>query len=134
MFHEDSSSLNLFTGDECTSRSSEEVEYRISYLCTSFERLLMKCRRFFCRMFILSDRESFSEPDIQKINDIFENSISDPNFFIQYLMKISKFCRKRWLSLRAINTWFIRSVESDIWCSIHIVLDPETYPSGKYPE
>lgn len=134
MFHEDSPSLNLFTSDERTSRSSEEVEYRISYLCTSFERLLMKCRRFFCRMFILSDRESFSEPDIQKINDIFENSISDPNFFIQYLMKISKFCRKRWLSLRAINTWFIRSVESDIWCSIHIVLDPETYPSWKYPE
>lgn len=134
MFHEDSSSLNLFTGDECTSRSSEEVEYRISYLCTSFEGLLMKSWRFFRWMLIFSDRESFSEPDIEKVDDIFENSISDSNFFIQHLMKISKFCRKRGFSLRAIDTWLICSVEGDIWCSIHIVLDPETYPAGKYTE
>ena len=49
-------------------------------------------------------------------------------------MKISKFRRKRGLSLRAIDTWLICSVEGDIWCSIHIVFDPETYPSGKYPK
>lgn len=49
-------------------------------------------------------------------------------------MKISKFCRKRRFSLRTIDTWLIGSVECDIWCSIHIIFDPETYPSGKYPE
>ena len=49
-------------------------------------------------------------------------------------MKISKFRRKRGLSLRAIDTWLICSVEGDIWCSIHIIFDPETYPSGKYPK
>ena len=134
MFHEDSPSLNLFTSDECTSRSSKEVEYRISYLCTSFERLLMECWRFFRWMLILSDGESFREPDIEKVDDIFENPVSDSDFFIQYLMKISKFCRKRGLSLRAVDTRLICSVEGDIWCSIHIVFDPETYPSGKYPE
>ena len=85
-------------------------------------------------MLILSDGESFREPDIEKVDDIFENPVSDSDFFIQYLMKISKFCRKRGLSLRAVDTRLICSVEGDIWCSIHIVFDPETYPSGKYPE
>ena len=49
-------------------------------------------------------------------------------------MKISKFCRKRGFSLRAIDTWLVGSVKGDIWCSIRIVFDPEAYPSGKYPE
>jgi hypothetical protein len=94
MFHEDSPSLNLFTGDECTSRSSKEVDYRISYLCTSFERLLMECWRFFRWMLILSDYESFSEPNIEEVDDIIKSLISDRYFFVEYLMEIAKFSRE----------------------------------------
>ena len=85
-------------------------------------------------MLVLSYSKSFCEPDIEKVDDIFENSISDSDFFIQYFMKVSEFCRKRRFSLGTIDTRLIGSIEGDIWCGIHIIFDPEAYSPRKYPE
>lgn len=129
MFHKYCSSLELFTSNKGTSRASKKIKYYISYFGTAFERFLMESRRFFCGMFIFICRQSFGEPDIEKVDDVIKGLISYGDFLIEDFMEVSNFLRKKRFSDSSIHTRLKSSIEGNIRSCIHIVLDPEANSS-----
>lgn len=129
MLHDESCAFHLFTGNESASTSSKEIEHYVSHFGTAFERFLVECWWLLSRVFVRTDYKPFCEPEVKQIDDVFENSISDSDFFVEYLGKISHIRRYVRLSSGSINARLVSSVKGTLRSGCHIVLHPHTYSS-----